>query len=621
MDHLRMHSADLTARNIEQLAELFPAVVTETRDEHGEVKRAVDFDLLRQELSDHVVEGPQERYQLDWPGKREALFAANAPIAKTLRPQREESVNFDTTKNLFIEGDNLEALKLLQESYLGKAKLIYIDPPYNTGHDFVYNDSFAQSRSEYLQRSGQQDESGAGLKSNLESNGRFHSDWLSMMYPRLKLARNLLRNDGYMLISIDDNELSQAKFICEEVFGPNNFVGTLIHQRAKGGGNAKNIVKGHDYILVFARNKELVEPLRQGKVVQGKTEVVDGIEYIINDDVVRKTFGKYKSGTERRCLYEEIEALKGPGKLSEVDGKIATGEYFLMPWTGGHVVASRTPVSEAKSKLYSIIKVLSEEGGKDLEKLEMGEVFSFPKPAELMAKLIEAAAPSDGDLIIDVFSGSGSTIEGLFRQNSEEGRGRQFIALQIDENIRDSYNSLTGPAKQVAANAIEFLTRLARPPHVSEITKERIRRAGKRTANHSIDTGFRTLRVEPTNMTDTFRTPNSLRQGELTGLVDNVKPGRSGEDLLFEVMLDWGLELSLPIAREEIEGREVFNVDDDALLACFAQDLTPVLVTSLAMRRPLRVVFRDSSFANDSARINAEQVFAEVSPSTDVKVI
>lgn len=621
MDHLRMHSADLTDRNIEQLAELFPTVVTESRDEHGGVKRAVDFDLLRQELSDHVVDGPQERYQLDWPGKREALFTANAPIAKTLRPQREESVDFDTTKNLFIEGDNLEALKLLQESYLGKVKLIYIDPPYNTGHDFVYNDSFAQSSAEYLERSGQEDEYGAGLQSNPDSSGRFHSDWLSMMYPRLKLSRSLLRDDGYALMSIDDTELAQARSLCEEIFGPGNFIGTLIHQRAKGGGNAKNIVKGHDYILVLARNAESVEPLRQGKVVQGRTEFIDNIEYLINDDIIRKTFGKYESGTERRCLYEEIETLKGPNKRAEIDEKIASGQYFLIPWKGGHIVASRTPVAEAKSKLYSIIKVLSEEGGKDLEAIEMEGVFSFPKPADLMAKLVEAAAPAEGDIIVDLFAGSGSTAEGIMRQSATDNRKRHFIAIQVPEDISYSHSKLSGPAKQVASNAISFLKGLGRPAVISEITKERVRRAGNRVSAASIDTGFRALRIDTTNMADTLCSPDDLTQGELAGLVDNVKPGRTGEDLLFQVMLEWGLELSLPIAREEIDGSEVFSVDDGALLACFGQAVSPSLIKDLATQAPLRVVFRDSAFANDSARVNAEQVFAEVSPSTDVKVI
>lgn len=625
-----MTSPDLTAANIEKIAELFPGVITEAVEHEGDdqvVVRAIDFDLLRQELSDHVVEGPQERYQLDWPGKRAATFAANAPIAKTLRPIREESVDFDATQNLFIEGDNLDALKLLQESYLGKVKLIYIDPPYNTGNDFVYDDDFAETAEEYLARSGQADSSGARLVANLDSNGRFHSDWLSMMYPRLKLARTLLHDQGVLLISIDDSEVATLRLLVDELFGRSNFIGTLIHQRAKGGGNAKNLVRGHDYILAIARDISVVAPLRRDKVVQGRTETIGGIPYLIDDDVLRKTFGKYESGTERRCLYEEIVQYKSQAKKNEIDEELAAGTLFLIPWTGGHVVARRTPIADAKSKLYSIVKVLSEEGTADLESLGMGGVFSYPKPRRLMQQLVQAAASSAGDVVLDLFSGSGSTVHGLFDQVLADGVKRQFIAMQVAEDLDEQLKHVTGPAKVAVQAGVDFTESLVRPHTVAEITKERIRRAGAKAAEDAglmsevLDVGFRALRVDTTNMADVLRTPDETAQQALSGLEDSVKDGRSGEDLLFQVLLDWGLELTMPITVEKIGDNEVLAVEGDALIACFDAEVSAALVRAIAKREPLRAVFRDSGFGSDKARINAEQVFHEVSPSTDVKAI
>lgn len=627
MDHLRMHSPDLTAKNIDKIADLFPIVITETLDDDGNPIRAIDFDMLRQELSDHVVEGPQERFQLDWPGKRQALFAANAPIAKTLRPVREESVDFDTTKNLFIEGDNLDALKLLQESYLGKVKFIYIDPPYNTGNDFVYADDYRVSTAEYLARSGQVDDDGARLTANSESNGRFHSDWLSMLYPRLKLCRNLLTPDGVVLISIDDGEVASLRLMVDEVFGHGNFIGTLIHQRAKGGGNARHLVRGHDYILAIARDIAAVTPLRRDKVVQGKVEVIDGVPHLIDDDVIRKTFGKYESGTERRCLYEEIVQYKGEGKKSEIDAQIESGVLFLMPWAGGHVVARRTPIVEAKSKLYSIVKVLSEESAKDLDQLEMSGVFSYPKPRRLMQQLVQAATTRNGDIVLDLFSGSASTIHGLFDQVSSDAVRRCFIAIQLDESLRATLKSASGPAKVTVETAIKFTEGLGLPATVAEVAKERIRRAGAKALVEAdsdetdLDVGFRVLKVDSTNLIDVLRAPDSLAQVDVALFHDSIKADRSALDLLFQVLLVWGLDPTTSIAIEQVDGREVLIVEDCVLIACFEDQVSPTVVREIAAREPLRTVFRDSAFATDADRINAEQVFAEVSPSTDVKVI
>jgi adenine-specific DNA-methyltransferase len=627
MQKLKTHSPDITESNIGRIADLFPTVITEQLDDDGNPVRAIDFDLLRQELSDHVVEGPQERYQLDWPGKRAALFAANAPIAKTLRPVREESVNFDTTKNLFIEGDNLDALKLLQESYLGKVKLIYIDPPYNTGNDFVYRDDYAETPAEYLTRSGQVDSEGARLIANTESNGRFHSDWLSMMYPRLKLARNLLTQDGLMLISIDDGEVASLRLMADEIFGHDNFIGTLIHQRAKGGGNARHLVRGHDYILAIARDISAVTPLRRDKVVQGKVEVIDGVPHLIDDDVLRKTFGKYEKGTERRCLYEEIVQYKGESKKTEIDAELSAGTLFLMPWTGGHIVARRTPIAEAKSKLYSIVKVLSEEGSKDLESLGMDGLFSYPKPRRLMQQLVQAATPGHGDIVMDLFSGSGSMIHGLFDQVIADDVARRFIAMQLPEDLRVSVESASGAAKAVLEHAIKFTEEIGARATVAEIGKERIRRAGAQAvdgsaaAGQSIDVGFRALRVDSTNSVDVLRTPDLLEQDQLGLFTGNLKDDRTEEDLLFQVLLDWGLELTTPLSVEHLAGHDVFVVEEGALIASFADKVSSDLVLQVARREPLRAVFRDSGFATDTDRINAEQVFAEISPSTNVKVI
>ncbi|MCT1447322.1 site-specific DNA-methyltransferase [Brevibacterium casei] len=622
-----MTSPDLTQANIDKVAELFPSVVTENSDAEGNLVRTVDFDLLRQELSDHIVEGPQERYRLDWPGKRVAALTANAPIAKTLRPSREESVDFDTTKNLFIEGDNLDALKLLQESYLGKIKLIYIDPPYNTGNDFVYADDFATNTAEYLEKSGQSDSDGVRLVSNSESNGRFHSDWLSMMYPRLKLARSLLHEQGVLFISIDDGEVAALRLLVDELFGHGNFIGTLIHQRAKGGGNAKHLVRGHDYILAVARDISAVSPLRRDKVVQGRTEVIDGVQYLIDDDILRKTFGKYEAGTERRCLYEEITEYKGQVKKDEVDAALAAGTLYLIPWTGGHVVARRTPVADAKSKLYSIVKVLSEEGNADLESLQMEGVFSFPKPRRLMQQLVQAAASSPGDIVLDMFAGSGSTIHGLFDQSVADGVPRQFIAMQLAEDLDRQLTQVTGPAKAIVRSAINFTESLRRPHTVSEITKERFRRAGTQAVEAAslirgqLDTGFRVLRIDTSSMEDVSRTPDETYQQGLIRLQDSVKSGRTGEDLLFQILLGWGLELTMPINIETIDGHKVFVLEDDVLVASFDERVSSELVRAIAQRKPLRAVFRDSAFISDDARINAEQVFREVSPATEVRAI
>jgi adenine-specific DNA-methyltransferase len=613
-----MTSPDLTAANIEKIAELFPSVITESRDAEGNVDGAIDFDLLRQELSDHIVEGPQERYQLDWPGKREAAFAANAPIAKPLRPVREESVDFDTTKNLFIEGDNLDALKLLQESYLGKVKLIYIDPPYNTGNDFVYRDDFVESAGKYLTRSAQAGDDGVKLVANPESNGRFHSDWLSMMYPRLKLARNLLASDGLMCISIDDVEDSSLDRIGREVFGESNFVAQVIWKHTERSKNDElYFLRHHNYLVLFRRSPELPR-FRLAR----KDD--DNRAYRNPDNDPRGAWraGDVRSPNPRPSLRFNVPTpgggLLGPPEngwrwnLEEMGKKIATGEIVFRD-SESRIVRKiyledqdgRTP----ETVWSSVDAGTTREANGEIKNLFGSAVFDTSKPTRLIRRLIELI-DDDSALVLDFFSGSSSTAHAVIAQNAEDGGSRRFMMVQIDEDVNDG----------TEASKMGYVT-------ISSLSRERIRRAGTKTRDQAglgaegLDAGFRALKVDTTNMVDVSRMPDETDQQQLAGLEDSVKPGRTGEDLLFQVLLDWGLELSMPISVEKIEGHEVFVVEDNALIACFDAEIGPEMVRAIAQRKPLRAVFRDSGFASDDARINADQVFHEVSPSTDVKAI
>ena len=625
MEKRTMHSPDLTARNIEKLAELFPTVITESLDAEGNVTTAVDFDLLRQELSDHVTEGPQERYRLDWPGKRAAAFAANAPIAKTLRPVREESVDFDTTKNLFIEGDNLDALKLLQESYLGKVKLIYIDPPYNTGNDFVYEDDFAETTEEYLVRSGQEDDSGIRLTANPESNGRFHSDWLSMLWPRLKLARNLLSDDGLIFISIDSGEVASLRLMCDETFGAANFVDALIWQKKVSPSNDSQFFSNdHETILVYARSKRpgVIERLERNDQHNKYYTNPDGDPRGRWNSVVATS---NKTAAERPNLYYPIVNPHGvevwpPRSASWKYSRDAMQDLIddnRLYWgTDGQSAMPRIKkfLSEAGKVVPRNILGHQAYGSTQLGATEfrelMGDIpFDYPKPSKLIEGLL-ALSPMGPEpmIVLDFFAGSGTTGQAVMQACARDGVSRQFILIQLPEPL--SAESSDVPLRTIA-----------------DIARERLRRVGSAVARESglvsggVDTGFRSLRADSTNMVDVSRAPDEHVQAELGLFTGSVKPDRSGEDLLFQVLLDWGLELSLPIAPETIHGIEVFSVEDDALIACFAESLTPEVVRAIAARGPLRAVFRDDAFGSDAARINAEQVFREVSPATDVRTI
>lgn len=657
MEKLRMTSPDLTEASIDRLAELFPNVITEKLDANGHPEKAIDFDLLRQELSDHVVEGPQERYRLDWPGKREAAFAANAPIAKTLRPIREESVDFDTTKNLFIEGDNLEALKLLQESYLAKVKLIYIDPPYNTGGDFVYEDDYAQSVSEYLSRSGQADESGTRLVANPDSNGRFHSDWLTMIYPRLRLARNLLETDGYIVVSIDDEELSTMELLLDEVMGADNKLAVLVWDRNRKN-DARFFSVGHEYMLVYARNKPSLTAAgtRLREPQPGVEEARDWINQLttrFGDDwgtiqsEWRKWTNAFPVDDERRKLGRFSKV--GPQGPFRDDGDISwpggggpryevihpeTGKACRLP-AGGWRFPSKARFDEEvangrivfgpdESTLPRLIRYLFESEGLvmgsvhysyaqtaavDFSQLMDGKVFDNPKNWKDLRRLIDYLSGPE-DVVVDFFAGSGSTAHAVLDLNATTSSRRRFIMVQIAEE--------PAPKSEAAKRGYSS---------IAQISRDRIHRVGRAIredlglAADEIDVGFRCLRVDTTNMADVLRIPDDTDQQALAVLEESVKPGRTGEDLLFQVLLDWGLELTMPISVETLEGHEVYFVDDGALIACFDSEVSPDLVRAIAKREPLRAVFRDSGFASDDARINAEQIFREISPATDVKAI
>ena len=456
-----MQTTNIVDENIKRIGELFPNCLTERLNDEGKPEVAIDFDQLRQELSKDIVEGAEERYQFTWPDKRNAIRLANAPTTDTLRPCREESVDFDNTQNLYIEGDNLQVLKLLRENYLGKVKMIYIDPPYNTGNDFVYNDNFDQDKQEYVHNSGQYDEEGNQMVTNTESNGRFHTDWLNMIYPRLKVAKDLLSEDGYICVSIDDNEIENVKKLCSEVFGSSNFVSQFIVIRSEGGGLAKRAVIGHDYLIVFARNIEKCRPLGRPKDIRGKIVNKNGEDYWIETDWFREVFGKY--GT---CHYEDILKFYNQSKKDEIDKGIAKGDYVLIPRDGKHIIGRYRRVAEDTSKFYTIVKHLNKNGVTDLQEINMNKFFDYPKPVSLVREFIQGVtilSKSDGDVILDFFSGSATTAHAVMQLNAEDGGNRKFIMVQLPEATDEKSEAYKAGYKNIC-----------------EIGKERIRRAGKK---------------------------------------------------------------------------------------------------------------------------------------------
>ena len=621
MDKLKMRTPDRADENFRKLKELFPNAVTETivgYDTQGKaiVERAIDKDVLAQEISASVVDGRQERYQFTWPDKRKSVVLTNAPIAKTLRLDRAKSVGRDGTpggmdsENVYIEGDNLDALKLLQETYLGKVKMIYIDPPYNTGNDaFVYNDSFSVSGGEFSEISGQRNEDGDilfDMRKNSESNGRFHTDWLNMIYPRLRIARDFLTEDGAIFVSIDDSEQDNMKKLLDEAFGALNKVAEFVVIRAEGGGMAKQVIKGHDYLFVYARNIAKFVPLGKPKDVRGMIVERDGEKYWVQEDWLRKEFGKYGN-----CHYEEVLRHKGPEKLKEIDDGLKKGIYMLIPKPNGmNIVGKLRNLKADSSKFYSILKHLSADGIKDLQSVGMADFFSYPKPLSLLKEAISGMtlfSANDGNIIMDFFSGSATTAHAVMQLNAEDGGNRKFIMAQLPEPCDEKSGAYKAGYRTIC-----------------DIGEERIRRAGKNIRQETgadIDCGFRVFKVDSSNMQAVYYRPDEYRQEQLDMFAENIKPDRTPEDLLFQVMLDLGVPLSSGVAEMDIAGKTVFSVADGYLLACFDERVTAEAVTEIAKRKPYYAVFRDSGLGSDSVAANFEQIFRTYSPQTRRKVL
>ena len=644
MDKMRMESPDMTAQNVDRIAALFPNCVTEVLDEEHSTpekkvyKRAINFELLKQMLSPDVVEG-NERYEFTWVGKKAAIVEANQPIRKTLRPCKEESKDWDTTENLYIEGDNLEVLKLLQESYLGKVKMIYIDPPYNTGNDFIYADDFMHSQEQENQQMGMYDEDGDRLFKNTDTNGRFHSDWCSMIYSRLHLAKNLLTDDGVIFISIDDSEVKNLKNICDEVFGAANFVAQLIWQNKKGGGNdSTHIAIEHEYILTYAKNiallGEFYESYSDDYIKRYKEE--DNIGRFFWDTFKRKAGKQYypitcPDGTVLE-YDEDGNAISWLRSKARFDSDIAAGEIRIIKIGEKWSVQfkQRIPFGKTPRSIFTTETVIDDRGttstgASDVYDYFKKDVFSNPKPVELIRFLLGFGL-GENDIVLDFFSGSGTTAEAVMRSNLEGGKNK-FILVQLPENIDPLVNSSSANAKRVAENAVSVLDEMEHPHLLTELAKERIRRAGEKIKSESplttadLDVGFRVLKLDDTNMKDVYYAPDDYDQGLLAGLESNIKDDRTDLDLLFGCLLDWGLPLSMPYSSEQIDGCTVHTYNDGDLIACFDENVPESVVEKIAKRQPLRVVFRDSGFANSPAKINVTEIFKLLAPDTRVKVI
>ena len=624
MDKLRMQSTNGVQENIVKIQSLFPDCVTETIDERtGELVRKVDFEKLQQNLSAVIISGREERYQFTWPDKKKAILLANSPINAALRPCREESVDFDNTQNLYIEGDNLDVLKCLKETYLHKVKMIYIDPPYNTGNDFVYEDDFAESSAEYLANSGQFDEQGNRLVANTESNGRFHTDWLNMIYPRLKVARDLLTDDGVIFISIDDNEIENLRKVCDEIFGESNFVAQLIWERAYSPKNdARFISNSHDYVLMFAKdiNQFVIGRLERTAEANSRYSNPDNDprgDWKPSDMSVKtyKVESDYPITTPSGRVVEPPAGRCWSLSKNAFFERLRDNRIWFGP-DGNSVPCIKRFLSELKFDGMAPTSILfykdvghSQEGAKEVVAL-FGDkgVFDGPKPVRLLQRLITLANLKDDSIVLDFFSGSATTAHALLKTNAEKEKHCKFILVQLPEEVSET-------KKDQGYKTI------------CEIGKERIRRAGKKIKEDSplttqdLDTGFRVLKLDSTNMEDIYYTPKDISQANLFSLVDNVKPDRTAEDLLFQVMLELGATLDSKIATEVVSGKTIYNVADGYLVACFDKDVTDEVVTTIAKMHPLYAVLRDTSMATDSTATNFEQLFKTYSPDTVTKIL
>ncbi len=643
MNKLKMMSRDVVGANVQKIAALFPQCVTERKGKNGKTELAIDFDKLRAELSSEVLDEGEERYQFTWPDKRAASRLANTPTTLTLRPCREESVDFDTTQNLYIEGDNLDVLKVLRETYLGKVKMIYIDPPYNTGNDFVYNDDFAQGKGDFEAQNGTLDDEGNltvdPMQRNTESNGRFHTDWLNMIYPRLKVARDFLTEDGVIFISLDDKEVANMIKICNEIYGEQNFVGNIIWQSRTSISNDDEISTNHNHTLVYSKCRELL--------TFGGDDI-DASEYINPDSDPR-----------------------GPWKLVPIDANHVGGDTnfpITNPKTGvdyyppngriwcynratleslmkdGRIKFGLNDDSSPKRKLYLNERIekgdnktpssilldagTTKTGTSEIMSLfDNNKVFDYPKPTSFICRLIKYGFLRKNDIILDFFSGSGTTAHAAFLYSLNERHGIKSILVQLPEDLDNILVSASNDAKKTIRFAIKMLDEIGKPHYITEIGKERIRRAGRKVKEEAgimaqdLDIGFRVLKLDSSNMEDVYYTPDNFDAKNLFALADNIKPDRSGEDLLFQVMLDLGILLSAKIEKTEIAGKEVWSVDGGYLMACFDRDVNETTITEIAKRKPVYFVMRDASAATDNVLDNFDQLFANYSPDTTCKIL
>ena len=652
MEKMKMQTTDLTAGNIEKIGALFPNCITETIDENGKLKKAVNFDLLRQMLSGDVAEG-DESYEFTWVGKKASIVEANKPIRKTLRPCKEESVNWDTTENLYIEGDNLEVLKLLQESYLGKVKMIYIDPPYNTGNDFIYKDDFSMTEDEYDEESGVFDKDGNRLFKNIETNGRFHSDWCSMIYSRLMLARNLLSDDGVIFISIDDNEVYNLKKVCDEVFGSTNYINqfawisNITGRQISGYGAAKT----WESILVYAKNANLTSSLTVD-IEYAKNNMPDAYKGFNKDiryddrgafsvgDTLYNHNRKFNEETRKNLVFSIFYNPQTEQIITGEIGEIKEGFVEIKPHTNGDGVHKYHAWRWSKQKIvnesYDLIVLPSSKNGyeiytriRDFNRTTLKDIitnikngdaevqkifdnkryFDFPKSVNLM-KLLVGSIENKDSIILDFFSGSATTAHAVMQLNAEDGGNRKFIMVQLPEETDETSEAYKAGYKNIC-----------------EIGKERIRRAGNKIkaenpmTTENLDTGFRVLKLDTTNMTDVYYSPLELNQQMLLEQVENIKPNRTDLDLLFACLLEWGIPLNMPYISEKIDNFTVHTYNDGDLIACFDKNISENAVKIIAKRQPLRAVFRDSCFADSPSKINVGEIFKMISPDTRVRVI
>ena len=639
MDKLNMKTENITQENIEKIRGLFPNAVTEVKKD-GNVTLAVDFDVLKQELSESLIEAGQERYQMTWPDKRKSVLLANSAISATLRPCKDESVDFDNTKNLYIEGDNLDVLKLLRETYLGKVKMIYIDPPYNTGNDFVYEDDFTTESGVWREKSGDYDEQGNRLVKNPDSNGRFHTDWLNMIYPRLKVARDLLSDDGVIFISIDDNEQANLKKICDEVFGESNFVGNIVwNKKRKGSFLSKGIISLTEYLMVYSKKSNDFLGLYGGEADSSESQPI--IKRTNNISVLHipanTIYTKLSDGVYRCGIYgDEINPVELLNDIQVKNGIITTEFNIKAPfvWSqemfdfqlklGAKFVINTINFQIRVFKIHNdmdfkgfpsyidgvAIKGTNEDSYEELYDIfGIKKSFDYSKPKNYIKELMIAATHFNKDsLILDFFSGSATTAHAVMQLNAEDGGNRRFIMVQLPEKCDEKSEAYKAGYKNIC-----------------EIGKERIRRAGKKikeeTGKAELDTGFRVLKLDSSNMQDVYYNPAAMTQSLLDVTIDNVKPDRTPMDLLFQVMLELGLQLSAKIEEREVCGKKYYAVNGNDIIACFDDDINQDVITEIAKQQPLYAVFKDKSFATDSVGINNEQLFKTYSPSTKVKVI